>query len=210
MKKFLLSICAALAISTTASAQLNTKVAGQYTGDLYINLGEEVDDETEPMTDQTVDITTAAADSAQGGVDFAIHNFSFGGIPLGDIFLPSIGVSQNSENRIVFGKNAPVELAFLDSAIMATAYLDETRSYVSGDSIVAFINVMWTNNEPQVPIYVVFKGKKNDGPVDAITLPTNNWEADKAVYDLLSGRRIKEADMQRHGIYLVNGKKIVK
>ena len=179
---------------------------GPFGGDLYISLGEEINDETEPMPDQTLDIT-AAADSVKGGVDLAIHNFAFGDIPLGDILLPSISVTTDSLNRVVFGKNEPVELSFLDGAIMATAYLDETKSYISGNDIVAYINVMWTNNEPQIPIYVLFKGKRI---VDAITLPTTTQKAADVVYDLLSGRRIKASEMQRHGIYLVNGKKVLK
>ena len=179
---------------------------GPFGGDLYISLGEEINDETEPMPDQTLDIT-AAADSVKGGVDLAIHNFAFGDIPLGDILLPSISVTTDSLNRVVFGKNEPVELSFLDGAIMATAYLDETKSYISGNDIVAYINVMWTNNEPQIPIYVLFKGKRI---VDAITLPTTSQKDADVVYDLLSGRRIKASEMQRHGIYLVNGKKVLK
>ena len=193
-------------MATTASAQLAEKIAGQYGGDLYISLGEEINDETEPMPDQTLDVT-AAADSVKGGVDLAIHNFSFGEVPLGDILLPSISVTTDSLNRVVFGKNEPVELSSLDGAIMATAYLDETKSYISGNDIVAYINVMWTNNEPQIPIYVLFKGKRT---VDAITLPTTTQKAADVVYDLLSGRRIKASEMQRHGIYLVNGKKVLK
>ena len=42
MKKFLLTLCAAVAMATTASAQLAEKIAGQYAGDLYISLGEEI------------------------------------------------------------------------------------------------------------------------------------------------------------------------
>ena len=179
---------------------------GPFGGNLYISLGEEINDETEPMPDQTLDIT-AAADSVKGGVDLAIHNFAYGDIPLGDILLPSISVTTDSLNRVVFGKNEPVELSFLDGAIMATAYLDETKSYISGNDIVAYINVMWTNNEPQIPIYVLFKGKRI---VDAITLPTTTQKAADVVYDLLSGRRIKASEMQCHGIYLVNGKKVLK
>lgn len=195
-------------MATTASAQLAEKIAGQYAGDLYISLGEEINDETEPMPDQKLDIT-AAADAVKGGVDLAIHKFSFGEAPLGDILLPSISVTTDSLNRVVFCKNEPVELSFLDGAIMATAYLDETKSYINGNDIVAYINVMWTNTDPdpQVPIYVLFKGKRT---VDAITLPTTTQKAADVVYDLLSGRRIKASEMQRHGIYLVNGKKVLK
>lgn len=209
MKKFLLTLCAAMAIAATASAQLAAKIAGQYGGDLYISLGEAINEETEPMPGQTLDIT-AAANTVKGGVDLAIHNFSFGDIPLGDILLPSISVTTDSNGSVVFGKNEPVELSFLDGAIMATAYLDETKSYIRGNDIVAYINVMWTNNDPQLPIYVLFKGSKKDDLVDAITLPTTTQKTADVVYDLLSGRRIKASEMQRHGIYLVNGKKVVK
>ena len=110
-------------MATTSSAQLAEKIAGQYAGDLYISLGEEINDETEPMPGQSLDVT-AAVDATKGGVDLAIHNFSFGDIPLGDILLPSISVTTDSLNRVVFGKNEPIELSFLDGAIMATDYLD--------------------------------------------------------------------------------------
>ena len=198
-----------MAMAATASAQLAAKIAGQYGGDLYISLGEAINDETEPMPSQTLDIT-ASADIVKGGVDLAIHNFSFGDAPLGDILLPSISVTTDSNGCVVFGKNEPVELSFLDGAIMATASLDETKSYIRGNDIVAYINVMWTNNDPQLPIYVLFKGSKKDNIVDAITLPTTTQKTADVVYDLLSGRRIKASEMQRHGIYLVNGKKVVK
>ena len=46
--------------------------------------------------------------------------------------------------------------------------------------------------------------------VDAITLPTTTQKEADVVYDLLSGRRIKASEMQRHGIYFVNGKKVLK
>lgn len=85
-------------------------------------------------------------------------NFSFAGLPLGTIYLPAIALEQN-DNTYTFGKNNDVRFNFLGGEIVADAHLDEVRSYVKGDSIVAYIPVVWIQNETQTtPIYVLFKG----------------------------------------------------
>ena len=162
MKKFLLS-CIALVSSFTAFAQTDvTPVVNKYSGDLYIALMTENYDEDAKMN-ATV---TVAASAEDGKVNFSLPNFSFAGLPLGDIFLPNITLTQGDE-IYTFGENPDVRFNFLEgteSEIVADAHLDNTRSYIKGDSIVAYIPVMWIQSETvKTPIYVLFKGVVANG-----------------------------------------------
>ena len=164
MKKLLLT-CIAAAASFTAFAQTDvTPVVNKYKGDLYISLEEDeiYDEESKVTANVYVKATTEA-----GKVDFSLPNFSFAGLPLGDIFLPNIDLAQN-DSTYTFGENKKVRFTFLpgtDSQIVADAYLDNTRSYVKGDSIIAYIPVTWIIAESETPeenvtapIHVMFKG----------------------------------------------------
>ena len=133
------------------------ELAGKYMGELYIALGTPITDTSVPMEGQMVDLMAGATD---GTLDFALYNFNFGGTLLGDILLPSIGV--NSANGVVnFADNEALDFSFLDGGILATAELNHTTSYIKGDSLVANIDVFWTNaGDENVPIYVLFKGVK--------------------------------------------------
>lgn len=164
MKKLLLT-CIAAAASFTAFAQTDvTPVVNKYKGDLYISLEEDeiYNEESKVTANVYVKATTEA-----GKVDFSLPNFSFAGLPLGDIFLPNIDLAQN-DSTYTFGENKKVRFTFLpgtDSQIVADAYLDNTRSYVKGDSIIAYIPVTWIIAEGETPeenttapIHVMFKG----------------------------------------------------
>lgn len=157
MKKILLSLIAAFTLFGSLQAQVETQVAGKYNGDLYISLGTPIDETTEAITGQNIDIKTGAA---AGTVDFALYNFGFGEMLLGDILLPAIGVSEDGD-KVKFAENPVINLSFLDGGIEATATLNPTKSYIQGDEIVAVIDVVWTNTgEAPIPIYVMFKGTK--------------------------------------------------
>lgn len=164
MRKLLLT-CIAAAASFAAFAQTDvTPVVNKYKGDLYISLEEDeiYDEESKVTANVYVKATTEA-----GKVDFSLPNFSFAGLPLGDIFLPNIDLAQN-DSTYTFGENKKVRFTFLpgtDSQIVADAYLDNTRSYVKGDSIIAYIPVTWIIAEGETPeenttapIHVMFKG----------------------------------------------------
>lgn len=154
MKQILLT-CLAVASSFTAFAQTDVQpVVGKYSGDLYIALG------VEEYTDDAKMDATVNVDAGQtaGQVDFSLPNFSFAGMPLGDIFLPAITLNE-AEGTYTFGENPDVRFNFLDGVIVADAHLDHTRSYVKGDSIVAYIPVQWVQATGNTPIYVLFKGQ---------------------------------------------------
>ena len=156
MKKILLSILSLCALCTTATAQVAQQVASQYHGELIINLEEPINEESEPIYCQTIDLT-AAGDNA---INFALHNFSFVGLDLGDISISEIGVTADG-NKVLFAEKDPVSLVLGDGMIEATAQVNPNTSYVVQDSIVVNLDIMWTNTGgPAVPIYVRFIGSR--------------------------------------------------
>lgn len=135
-------------------------VVGGYEGNLYVNVGsaDYVEDKDLRMYAK---VFVNASEDATGKVDFSLPNFSFMGLKLGDIFLPTIGL--NAQNGVyTFGENPEVRLTFNTQeigTILADAKLDDAQTYVKGDSIVAYIPVKWVQSETQkVPIAVLFKG----------------------------------------------------
>lgn len=186
MKNFLLA-CVAVASSLSAFAQTDvTPVVNKYSGDLYISVEVENYDEDSKMDAK---VTVSASDEA-GKVDFSLPNFAFGGVPLGDIFLPGISISQK-EDKYVFAENPDVRFNFLagtPAEIVADAHLNETKSYIKGDSIVAYIPVQWIQSTRKTPIYVLFKGKVANNLALKYGSFTNieNWEYSKP-WDSVNG-----------------------
>lgn len=151
----------AVCCSTPIFAQTDVQpVVGGYEGNLYVNVGsaDYVEDNDLRMYAK---VFVNASEDATGKVDFSLPNFSFMGMKLGDIFLPTIGLNENN-GVYTFGENPKVRLNFKITAtdsILADAKLDEALSYVKGDSIAAYIPVQWVaDSTTQVPIAVLFKG----------------------------------------------------
>lgn len=137
-------------------------VVGGYEGNLYVNVGsaDYVEDNDLRMYAK---VFVNASEDATGKVDFSLPNFSFMGLKLGDIFLPTIGL--NAQNGVyTFGENPEVRLTFNTQeigTILADAKLDDAQTYVKGDSIVAYIPVKWVMDETsKTPIAVLFKGAR--------------------------------------------------
>lgn len=162
MRKLLL-MAVAVCCSAPIFAQTDVQpVVGGYEGNLYVNVGsaDYVEDNDLRMYAK---VFVNASEDATGKVDFSLPNFSFMGIKLGDIFLPTIGL--NAQNGVyTFGENPEVRLTFNTQeigTILADAKLDDAQTYVKGDSIVAYIPVKWVQSETQkVPIAVLFKGAR--------------------------------------------------
>lgn len=135
-------------------------VVGGYEGNLYVNVGsaDYVEDNDLRMYAK---VFVNASEDATGKVDFSLPNFSFMGLKLGDIFLPTIGLNAQ-DGVYTFGENPEVRLTFNTQeigTILADAKLDDAKTYVKGDSIVAYIPVQWVQSETQkMPIAVLFKG----------------------------------------------------
>lgn len=160
MRKLLL-MAVAVCCSAPTFAQTDVQpVVGGYEGNLYVNVGsaDYVEDKDLRMYAK---VFVNASEDATGKVDFSLPNFSFMGLKLGDIFLPTIGL--NAQNGVyTFGENPEVRLTFKlteTDNILADAKLDDALSYVKGDSIVAYIPVNWVMDETsKTPIAVLFKG----------------------------------------------------
>lgn len=204
MKKVLLSCLFAWAALGAAQAQSPASAAGKYCGELYISLYVPVDDSTEPMANQTVDL---AAGEADGTIDFALYNFSFG-MTLGDIQLPGVGLSFEGETG-TFAENPARFFSFLDGGIKATAFLNPATSLLQGDSLTANIDVVWTNlkgddttEEDYVPIYVLFKGKKL-APVDFAPI-AGTYSGTLSIYDE-EGQTLLEERKEQDLIFSGNG-----
>ena len=162
MRKLLL-MAVAVCCSAPTFAQTDVQpVVGGYEGNLYVNVGsaDYVEDNDLRMYAK---VFVNASEDATGKVDFSLPNFSFMGLKLGDIFLPTIGL--NAQHGVyTFGENPEVRLTFNTQevgTILADAKLDDAQTYVKGDSIVAYIPVKWVQSETQkVPIAVLFKGAR--------------------------------------------------
>lgn len=162
MKKLLLLSFAALTAWMPAAAQ--SQVAGNYSGELYVTDASEIyNDDTKAADDQ---LLTMAANATAGKVDLTLPNFTYAGLPLGDIFLSAIGL-QADGTLVRFAQEAPQRLSLMGGAIVADTEIDGNRSYIKGDSLVAYISVTWLVdlNDPaqNVPIKVLFRGAKQSG-----------------------------------------------
>lgn len=200
MKKFLLSLVALFLMAGTTQAQtVANEVAGNYTGKLAISLTSKEDLQ---FGEETYNVILTA--DGNNTVTFALNNFGFSGMNLGDIVLPNIPVQKQTNGSILFGENAIKNFPFLDGAIVATAKINETSSIIKGDSLIADVDVIWKASE-DMPIYVQFKGKKESTSTGIQQVATKN--AANVIYDL-QGRRLQKAPSK--GLFIMNGKKVIR
>ncbi|MCI7645506.1 MAG: calycin-like domain-containing protein [Bacteroidales bacterium] len=182
MKKLLLLSFAALAAWMPAAAQ--SQVAGNYSGELYVTDASEIyNDDTKAADDQ---LLTVAANATAGKVDLTLPNFTYAGLPLGDIFLSTIGL-QADGTLVRFAQEAPQRLSLMGGAIVADTEIDGNRSYIKGDSLVAYISVTWLVdlNDPaqNVPIKVLFRGAKQSGSGDSETGSMADYHLTNGTFD---------------------------
>lgn len=182
MKKLLLLTIAALAAWMPAAAQ--SQLAGNYSGELYVTDASEIyNDDTKAADDQ---LLTVAANATAGKVDLTLPNFTYAGLPLGDIFLSAIGL-QADGTLVRFAQEAPQRLSLMGGAIVADTEIDGNRSYIKGDSLVAYISVTWLVdlNDPaqNVPIKVLFRGAKQSGSGDSETGSMADYHLANGTFD---------------------------
>ena len=159
MKKFLLSILALCLASTAAMAQTSDAVkasTGLYTGDLYVSF-DPINEETEVTGQQTVELKADGANTIQ----FALRNFAFGEMQLGDIIIPAIEVAlQNS--KVSFGEKEALRMTLGkgETAIDCAVKILSTSSQIENNKLVVNLDITWFFGEEQTPIYVRFVGDK--------------------------------------------------
>ena len=228
MRKTLLLFTMLFSAVSLFAQTVAQKAAGNYSGILYVNLFEPINDETQPLpeTDDEGDPIYDVNDNqvnkifevviesqAENTVKFGLYNFGFLGLSLGDIVLENVPVEEQADGSVKFGENSPVSFSFGDGEILATAKINEENSYIKGDYAYIDVDVVWTNSDTDVedptddsddvPIYVRFQGTDavKTGIASVGTATVKNKAFD------LQGRRIEK---MQNGISIVNGKKILK
>ena len=228
MRKTLLLFTMLFSAVSLFAQTVAQKAAGNYSGILYVNLFEPINDETQPLpeTDDEGDPIYDVNDNqvnkifevviesqAENTVKFGLYNFGFLGLSLGDIVLENVPVEEQADGSVKFGENSPVSFSFLEGEILATAKINEENSYIKGDYAYIDVDVVWTNSDTDVedptdvsddvPIYVRFQGTDavKTGIASVGTATVKNKAFD------LQGRRIEK---MQNGISIVNGKKILK
>ena len=159
MKKFLLSILALCLASTAAMAQTSDAVkasTGLYTGDLYVSF-DPINEETEVTGQQTVELTADGANTIQ----FALRNFAFGEMQLGDIIIPAIEVALQND-KVSFGEKEALRMTLGkgETAIDCAVKILSTSSQIENNKLVVNLDITWFFGEEQTPIYVRFVGDK--------------------------------------------------
>ena len=228
MRKTLLLFTMLFSAVSLFAQTVAQKAAGNYSGILYVNLFEPINDESLPLpeTDDEGDPIYDGNDNqvnkifevviesqAENTVKFGLYNFGFLGLSLGDIVLENVPVEEQADGSVKFGENSPVSFSFGDGEILATAKINEENSYIKGDYAYIDVDVVWTNSDTDVedptdvsddvPIYVRFQGTDavKTGIASVGTATVKNKAFD------LQGRRIEK---MQNGISIVNGKKILK
>ena len=117
-------------------------------------------------------------------------------------------IEENADGSVTFGDNPEVSFRFEPMpgyAIEATACLNPAGSVISGGVLTANIDVMWTNVEVPVPIYVRFVSDGTSG-IDGVTVQPA--KAARGIYTI-SGRRVNATSTTAlpAGLYIVDGKK---
>ncbi len=228
MRKTLLLFTMLFSAVSLFAQTVAQKAAGNYSGILYVNLYEPINDESLPLPEtddegnpiydvndnQVNKIFEVVIESqAENTVKFGLYNFGFLGLSLGDIVLENVPVEEQADGSVKFGENSPVSFSFGDGEILATAKINEENSYIKGDYAYIDVDVVWTNSDTDVedptddsddvPIYVRFQGTDavKTGIASVGTATVKNKAFD------LQGRRIEK---MQNGISIVNGKKILK
>ena len=157
---------------------------------------------TEPGgTDGTVYINQLS----QTTCSFLLPNLSLGEIgTVGDIFLPEVNMAIDENDFTTFSADVK-DFQLMDGAIIADIALNGT---VNKEGNASFkIDVLWTNNEPQIPIDVTFNGKGNGGFTGVSDITVDDANAPVLYYNL-QGVRV---DNPQNGLYIrVQGKKATK
>ena len=170
-----------------------------YTGKVTIEMfGSDI---TEGGADATVYINQLTANTCS----FLLPDFTITGLgSVGDIFLPKVDMTFGENELTTF--NAKVDdLSLLDGEIHAEVTLNGT---VDKEGNASFkIDVLWTNNDPQIPINVTFNGKGDGGFAGVEDITVDDANAPVHYYNL-QGVRV---DNPQNGLYIrVQGKKATK
>ena len=184
-----------------ASAAVKASV-GDYKGDLYINLGAPIDDETEVTGQYKVELTAAGANS----INFALRNFSFGDLQLGDIVIPNMPVSMNG-TKVAFGDMEPLRMLLGEgeTAIDCTVKINPATSYVENNALIVNLDIVWfSSEEDQTPIYVRFNSREKVVGLQHVSIAKKTGR----IYSIDGRYAGNSLEGLSRGIYVQDGKKI--
>lgn len=207
MKKFLLSLAVLFTATFSANAQVvDTKpICGTYTCDFYLSF-EPIPDNLEPIPGTPVQILPG--DEA-GTINFFLQNFSMNGEVLGDVLLKNIKVQCDAEGKYTFVEHDAQRVELPAADIVADAKLNCTTTYVKGGKLYADVDIVWIMNDvPVSPIYVRLISTASTAGIGEVSV---NRTTRNGVYTLdgrFLGNELK-ANAPK-GVYVVNGKKILK
>ena len=207
MKKFLLSLAVLLTATFSANAQVvDTKpICGTYTCDFYLSF-EPIPDNLEPIPGTPVQILPG--DEA-GTINFFLQNFSMNGEVLGDVLLKNIKVQCDAEGKYTFVEHDAQRVELPAADIVADAKLNCTTTYVKNGKLYADVDIVWIMNDvPVSPIYVRLISTASTAGIGEVSV---NRTTRNGVYTLdgrFLGNELK-ANAPK-GVYVVNGKKILK
>lgn len=207
MKKFLLSLAVLFTATFSANAQVvDTKpICGTYTCDFYLSF-EPIPDNLEPIPGTPVQILPG--DEA-GTINFFLQNFSMNGEVLGDVLLKNIKVQCDAEGKYTFVEHDAQRVELPAADIVADAKLNCTTTYVKGGKLYADVDIVWIMNDvPVSPIYVRLISTASTAGIGEVSV---NRTTRNGIYTLdgrFLGNELK-ANAPK-GVYVVNGKKILK
>ena len=215
MKKFLLSLAVLLTATFSANAQVvDTKpICGDYTCDFYLSMPQNPDeeifpDDLEPIPGTPVQIL---AGEEAGSINFFIKDFSLMGEVLGDVLLKGIKVQRDAEGKYTFVEHDAqrVELQLGGDPIVADAKLNCSNTYVKDGKLHADVDILWIVTETlSTPIYVRLISTSSTAGIGEVSV---NRTTRNGVYTLdgrFLGNELKASAPK--GVYIVNGKKVLK
>lgn len=204
MKKFLLSLVAFIATSTLTFAQDVKNILGSYNCDLYLTIVTPIDDSTVPDNNKPVQLLPAEKESC---VNFLIENLELTGMGnFGDILLENVKVAYNeATNTYSFTESPTKRLKLLNGSITADVKVNTTTSYVKNGQLYADVDIAWIQEgQDDTPIYVRVISNKFTTGINTATVA--KAAAKQGIYTL-GGVRVANA---QKGLYIVNGKKVIK
>lgn len=203
MKKFLLSLVAFIATSTLTFAQDVKNILGSYNCDLFLSVAAPIDGETVPENNKPVQLLPAEKESC---VNFLIENLELSIGNFGDILLENVKVAYNeATNTYSFIESPTKRLELLGGAIIANVKVNTTTSYVKDGQLYADVDIAWIQEgADDTPIYVRVISNKFTSGINTATVA--KAAAKQGIYTL-SGVRVANA---QKGLYIVNGKKVIK
>ena len=210
MKKFLLSLAVLFTATFSANAQVvDTKpICGTYTCDFYLSMPDPIPDDLEPFPGTPVQIR---AGEEAGSINFFIKDFSLMGEVLGDVLLKGIKVQRDAEGKYTFVEHDAqrVELQLGGVPIVADAKLNCSNTYVKDGKLHADVDILWIVTETlSTPIYVRLISTSSTAGIGEVSV---NRTTRNGVYTLdgrFLGNELKASAPK--GVYVVNGKKILK